>query len=264
MKRLVALMLTVIMILGVASALADTWYCPDCGSANDGNFCSNCGTKKPAPKANTAATNIKVGDYVAFGRYEQNDYTADGAERIWWAVIDTDGDKLFLLSAKGLANLPFNKKSDRTAWAACSLRQWLNNDFLMAAFTKEERDAIQTTAVQDTAEHTYYEWNTKGRLSGTTMDKVFCLSFLEVRTLLTNRTIWCQPTATVSKSKNKIRVATGSDGNAYCAYWLRTSAYKNNAGVVWYDGNFTTAYEHYHRLCVRPALWVDASAVATK
>ncbi len=24
-----------------------TWYCPECGSANSGNFCSKCGTKKP-------------------------------------------------------------------------------------------------------------------------------------------------------------------------------------------------------------------------
>ncbi|MBR2662572.1 MAG: hypothetical protein IKE25_02545, partial [Clostridia bacterium] len=94
-------------------------------------------------------------------------------------------------------------------------------------------------------------------LSGTTEDKVFLLSFLEVRTLLNNKTIWCQPTAVVANKK--IRSAKG-----YCAYWLRTSAYKNNAGVVWYDGNFTTAYEHNPYYTVRPALWVEASAVKGK
>ena len=261
MKRLVALMLTVIMILGVTSALADTWYCPDCGSANDGNFCSNCGTKRPEKVNNAAATSYNVGDYVYLGRYEQNDYTGDGPEKIRWLVIDTNGSKLFLLSDKALANLPFHKKSNRTAWAASYLRTWLNNDFYTGAFTKEEKAAIQTTEVQDTAEHSYYEWNTNGRLSGTTEDKVFCLSFLEARTLLNSKTIVCEPTAVTSKSKNKIRVGRGSNGHAYCAWWLRTSAMKNNAGLVWVDGKFTTAYEHYPKICVRPALWVDASAV---
>ncbi len=261
MKRLVALMLTVIMILGVTSALADTWYCPECGNANDGNFCSNCGTKKPEKSNNAAATSYNVGDYVYLGRFEQNDYSGDGPEKIRWLIIDTNGSKLFLLSDKALANLPFHKKSNRTAWAASSLRQWLNYDFYISAFTKEEQDAIQTTEVQDTAEHSYYEWNTKGRLSGTTEDKVFCLSFLEARTLLNSKTIKCEPTATVSKSKNKIHTSKGGGGYAYCAWWLRTSAMKNNAGLVYCDGKFTTAYEHYPKICVRPALWVDASAV---
>ena len=27
----------------------DTWTCPECGAVNTGNFCSECGTKKPAP-----------------------------------------------------------------------------------------------------------------------------------------------------------------------------------------------------------------------
>ncbi|MBR2660314.1 MAG: hypothetical protein IKH81_01285 [Clostridia bacterium] len=251
MKRFTALILAILMILSVTSALADSWKCPDCGATNDGKFCSNCGAKKPGEN------NYQVGEYVSLGRWEQNGDSSDGAEKIWWVIIDKKGDKLFLLSHKALANLPFNKTSNKAAWGSCSLRKWLNNDFYTSAFNKDERAAIQTTKVQDNKEHTYYEWNTKGRLSGTTEDKVFLLSFLEVRTLLNNKTIWCQPTAVVANKK--IRSAKG-----YCAYWLRTSAYKNNAGVVWYDGNFTTAYEHNPYYTVRPALWVEASAVKGK
>ena len=31
----------------VPKAEQGTWFCPECGTKNDGAFCSNCGTKKP-------------------------------------------------------------------------------------------------------------------------------------------------------------------------------------------------------------------------
>ena len=202
---------------------------------------------------------MKPGDYVYLGHWEQNDYTGDGAEPIRWIVLDVDGSKLFLLSEKALANLPFNKKSDGTAWAGSTLRQWLNYDFYNGAFNATEAAAIQTTQVEDTVEHTYYEFNTASRFSGTTQDKVFLLSFLELRTYLTTQTAMCEPSAVVSKSKNRIKVSK-SNGSAYCYWWLRTSAYKNNAMLMTAEG-FGSAYEHFIQACVRPALWVDASAV---
>ena len=33
-----------------AAGTADGWTCPQCGTANQGKFCLNCGTKKPEPK----------------------------------------------------------------------------------------------------------------------------------------------------------------------------------------------------------------------
>lgn len=47
MKRLVCLLLTAVILLSAGAALADTWYCPECGQQNDGNFCPNDGTKRP-------------------------------------------------------------------------------------------------------------------------------------------------------------------------------------------------------------------------
>ena len=138
MKKLTAFLLAVLMILGTVSALADS------------------------------GTNIRIGDYVYLGHWEQNDNKGDGAESIRWLVIDTDGSNLLLLSDKALENLPFNKKSDGTAWAGSYLRQWLNGSFFTTAFSAEEAAAIQTTQVEDTAEHSYSEWNTASRFSGVT------------------------------------------------------------------------------------------------
>ena len=113
--------------------------------------------------------------------------------------------------------------------------------------------------MEDTAEHSYSEWNTASRFSGVTEDKVFLLSFLEACNLLTVQWACCEPTAVVAKSKNKI-LTDKSSGQAYCYWWLRTSSYKNNAMMI-AGGSFSSAYEHHHQICVRPALWVDASAV---
>ena len=49
--RLFAVMLAVTIVLGTACAFADGgWDCTACGqSGTTGNFCSNCGAKRPAP-----------------------------------------------------------------------------------------------------------------------------------------------------------------------------------------------------------------------
>ena len=257
MKRITALLLALLMVFGAASALAETWTCPNCGkSDNDGAFCPSCGTPRPG------STNLQPGDYVYLGRWEQNDYTGDGAERLRWIVIAVDGSKLFLLCDKGIANLPFNGRSDGTSWAGSSLRQWLNYDFYRGAFNAQESAAILTTEVEDTVDHSYYGFNTASRFSGTSEDKVFLLSYLELTTYLNMQMAMAEPTATVRKANRNI-LTDKYNGNAYCYWWLRTSAYKNNAMIMG-PGGFSSAYEHHSGVCVRPALWVDASAVTTQ
>ena len=257
MKRIIAFLLILLMVFGAAEAFAETWTCPACGkTGNDGQFCPNCGSAKPSA---SASTDIRIGDYVYLGHWEQNNNAGDGAEKIRWLVMDVDGEKLFLLSEKALANRPFNKSSDGSAWGKCSLRKWLNNDFYNGAFSTQEAAAIKTTKVIDNAEHSYSGFNTASRFSGTTKDKVFLLSFLELCTYLSMETALCEPTATVYQQNTRIE-GVKSNGTIYCWWWLRTSAYKNNA-MVMTSGGYSSAYEHYNQVCVRPALWVDASVV---
>lgn len=45
MVVLIAALLSLVLICGCA--LAESWTCPSCSQINDGNFCSNCGAKKP-------------------------------------------------------------------------------------------------------------------------------------------------------------------------------------------------------------------------
>lgn len=61
MKRklffLLGILFVICMIAG--TALAESWICPDCGVSNDGNFCSNCGAKKPATGDESTIANVK-------------------------------------------------------------------------------------------------------------------------------------------------------------------------------------------------------------
>jgi len=228
LKRVTALILAVVMILGLSSAFAESTF-------------------------------IWPGEYVNFGHYEQDGNKGNGDEPIRWVVLDVDftNGSIFLLSEKALEKLPFNKSSNGAAWGDSSLRKWLNDDFISAAFTDEEAAAILVTQVEDTVEHTYADTNTANRFSGVTEDKVFCVSYLELLTKVGGQYAFCEPTIALSKKNIELDKV---DGTNYCLWWLRTSAFKNNALCMAGKG-FTNAYEHFEKGTVRPALWVKSSAV---
>ena len=56
-RKYLSFVLVVALLLTVCSlAHAEDWVCPECGAGNNGNFCSNCGTKKPLPEEWTCSS----------------------------------------------------------------------------------------------------------------------------------------------------------------------------------------------------------------
>lgn len=92
--------------------------------------------------ASASADGYQIGDIVTFGTYEQDNNRRDGAEDIQWIVIDQEDDRIMLISKDCLDSKPYHDTLEAINWEFCSLRQWLNEDFLETAFTKEERIRI--------------------------------------------------------------------------------------------------------------------------
>ena len=68
---------------------------------------------------------------------------------IKWRILKQTADKAVLLADRMPDTCPFNDIYKDTSWSDCSLRQWLNGEFLSRAFTEQERSAIEETDVKN-------------------------------------------------------------------------------------------------------------------
>ena len=192
---------------------------------------------------------FEVGDIIKFGSYEQDNITNNGNEPIEWLILDKNHDKLFLVSKYALDNKPFYTHIKATTWETSSIRYWLNNIFILNAFTVEEQNLIQTTTVYADKNP---EYDTP--CGNDTEDKIFLLSINEVRKYFSSDLEREIKTTEYSKN-NKAYI----DRNGYTWWWLRSpGSYDYFASGVSSDGSI-----HYigrnvdnNRNTVRPALWI--------
>ena len=136
--------------------------------------------------ADTTVSNPRVEyntrDTIEFGHYLQEDTNGDGKvdendtkQPIKWQILSKDGDDLFLLADKALDCKRYNETNTGVTWETCTLRTWLNNEFLNTAFSKAEQNGITTTTVVNVDNP---EYATNG--GNNTQDKIFLLSLDEV------------------------------------------------------------------------------------
>lgn len=167
-----------------------------------------------------AISNVSTGDIVTFGPYE------------WLVLQKQDSRALIITSDSVEQGIAYNQETARILWETCSLRAWLNGEFL-ERFSAEERACILDSESGDLG-------NPKFELDGgnATVDKVFCLSAIEAKELMTDQ----QREASVN-------------------WWLRTPGYVSihaacvfaNSGGVFLDGFMVSA----GNLAIRPAMWVS-------
>jgi len=194
---------------------------------------------------------LKVGDFIQFGTYEQDNSILNGPERIEWQVLDIQYGKILLMSRYALDCQPLNKDENEYAWDKCSVREWLNNDFYNEAFSDKEKDFIQLTKLT-----TKYKNNKL-----TTDDKIFLLSNNEVYHYLRTLTIddeassFCYPT----KYSVEIGVKSSEETKNRCDWFLRDANAANDARFVnWKYG--TTDYDAKvtrEDKGIRPAMWLN-------
>ncbi|MCR5661121.1 MAG: DUF6273 domain-containing protein [bacterium] len=233
----------------------------------------------------SAQARFERGTYVTFGRYPQKIF--DMPEPIEWLVLDNDGETALLISKYGLDGREFhNVFPDAAGWSSCSLREWLNIDFLRKAFNDDERQRI-TESILHNDDTVFEDWDglikvTKG--CSKTRDKIFCLSIDEAEHYFAdNVSRMCVATQYAKKRARKsvrarikqkrglitepsLSVVTANTYGLYiqvpvdidsCCYWLRSQGdCEDSIARVYYDGSIHMAgsdiYEETE--AVRPAL----------
>ena len=207
----------------------------------------------------------EAGSVVSFGTYPQTEVGNDQTP-IEWIVMDYDevNHKALLLSCYGLDAKPYNTELTNITWEKCTLRTWLNGDFLNKAFSAAEQSAILMTKVDNSKSQGYSKWNTDG--GNNTEDRIFLLSYAEANRYLgvtyddsNNLKSRVAPTAYAlaqgaytSDSKKTV------DGAAAGWWWLRSPGYgRSIAADVSTDGSLDGYVVGNGRRVVRPAFWLN-------
>lgn len=110
-----------------------------------GGFYATVGRKamleKEFAEEKEALLEAKVGDIVNFGRFD-TDARIPGAERVFWIVVKIEGDKICLLSEKGIAGSEYYKKHEEVTWADSYLRNRLNSEEFLKMFSSMEKEVV--------------------------------------------------------------------------------------------------------------------------
>ena len=220
-------------------------------------------TPQIALSPESAAEAVNGRGAVIFGNYEQDNNIGNGKEPIEWLVLEVWGDRALLISKYGLDARPYNTEHGEVTWENCSLRKWLNGEFLNDAFTPEEQAAIVQMPVDNSEGQGYGGWSAAG--GNNTEDRVFLLSCAEANKYLgvtfdnsDNMGSRMSPTAYALQAGALSSGMKTTDGAPTCAWWLRSSGYDQiSAAVVYIDGSLYYNHADYVSGCVRPALWVD-------
>ena len=212
----------------------------------------------------TEQTVWSVGNVVTFGRYEQDNDLSNGTEEIEWVVLDNRDGKALLLSRYGLDAKPYNTVQKSVTWEECTLREWLNNEFLKEAFASSERHAILLTDVDNSEDQGFSGWKTGGEEN--TRDYVFLLSYAEVNQYFKvtgndakNVKSRMSPTAYAKKngaqSGNSNKTEEG-EGTGW--WWLRSpGANKGTSAFIRNSGSLSYINVRNNEGCVRPAVWIN-------
>lgn len=240
----------------------------------------NAGTAKDDGDAQTGSSDAaasykyQVGDYVFFGSYEQDNDQTNGKEPIKWQIMDMDGNNALLFSVLLLDNQRYNEPegiygdSSRhaRAYASCDLKDWLNRDFVVAAFTQDEYGTIVDTF--DAA-----SGDDKGKVFVPSYEEIVRYYKAEVRTDVSyngEEIERAYSDAMVAKATPyaKTQGLQQGDGVQTSAYWLRSSlswdswfTAEGHALYVEEEGRITLGIaslknEKTLKHGVRPCVWV--------
>ncbi|MCL2051835.1 MAG: DUF6273 domain-containing protein [Lachnospiraceae bacterium] len=183
-----------------------------------------------------------------------------------WRVLDVKNDQALLISEKILETRAYNEKYEGITWEKCTLREYLNGEFL------GKLGAVQSAIAETPNENKSNPWyGTAG--GNATVDKVFLLSLDEVCRYFGDSTANLNKKGStgsenfIDDENNKARIAKYENVNRY--WWLRspggcTSSAANvqSGGAVRVLGYVESCHAGGLDVSlgyggVRPALWLN-------
>ena len=213
---------------------------------------------------------VKVGDVIEFGTYEQDNIKSNGKEAIEWEVLDCYDGQALLISKYILDSQAYNFEFSVVDWENSSLRAWLNTEFYDTAFSTADKQSVLNTKLVNADNPDYA---TEG--GSKTTDNVFLLSYTDVLTYYDSDRRTADENRMVS-----VTTYAASNGAAYvtedlyheqyssqnekcigCGYWwLRTPGEIGELAIAVYPfGIVETAGIGVtdDTMGVRPAIWVS-------
>lgn len=157
-----------------------------------------------------------------------------------WIVLDKTKEKALVIKKRISIREAYNEERSETSWEKCTLRYWLNNDYINSEFNENERKFIIESDNDNVDNETF------GSVSGkSTKDKIFILSTSEANNYFI---------------RNALRVAKDDKDNKN-SWWLRTSGDKSiRAAYIGDDGvTYRNGVDVNVQKGVRPAMWIDIS-----
>ena len=206
-------------------------------------------------------------DCVWFGSYPQSDATGVRKDPIKWRVLEVNGDDAFIVADCNLDVQKYNDTHTDVTWETCTMRKWLNSDFMNRAFTSSEQSAIKMTNVVNEDNP---EYGTEG--GNDTQDKMFLLSLDEV---MNEKYGFSSDNTTYDNARKRKNTAYAAKGGTIGSsfmenegttnwWWLRSPGNSSDdATYVSDDGNFGwygyyVDFDRYNAVC--PALHLNLSS----
>ena len=206
----------------------------------------------------TPCMDVRVGGKVTFGQYPQG---ADGEiQPLVWRVLAVENDRALLITDDLIDALFYNEICKDVTWETCTLRKWMNNDFLLAAFSIEEQARIVTVTNQNPNNLAF---GTKG--GKPTEDRIFALSIEEAGRYFQNddnRMVAPTPYAKKRGAYISDEFFLNDGRKKCCCWWLRSPGLLSClASCIYFNGDIHQRglYVYYYEVAVRPAFWLNLS-----
>ena len=186
---------------------------------------------------------------IILGSYPQNDELLK-KEPLEWIVLKQEGNRILCISKFLIDCKPYNDMLENVTWENCTLRKWLNNDFFVTAFSKEEQSRILMTTVKTPLHETN--------------DHIFLLSYnmaedyFDFDERAAKTTEYARKQGAWFLDDPKERYA--NNGSWWLLYPEDEEGLYDTLSCVNFDGYIESYADEVtaQTCCVRPVFWLDA------